>query len=53
MVGQSNMDGFGFNKDLSDSLNKPFRDVYICHGNPTVDGDVSGGLGKWEVLILK
>jgi hypothetical protein len=48
--GQSNMEGFGFNKDLPDSLNKPFKDVYIFHGNPAGDGDISGGIGKWEVL---
>ncbi len=48
--GQSNMDGFGYNKDLPDSLNMPFKDVFIFHGNPVGDGEENGGLGKWDVL---
>lgn len=46
--GQSNMDGFGYNKDLPDTLTS-FDDVYIFHGNSANDGEV-GGLGIWEVL---
>jgi hypothetical protein len=50
MGGQSNMDGYGFNKDLPASLNKSFRNVWIFHGNPAPDGNRAGGLGKWEPL---
>ena len=48
--GQSNMEGFGYNKDLPKTLNKEFKDIYIFHGNSAVDGDTSGGLGYWDVL---
>jgi len=48
--GQSNMEGFGYNKDLPKELNKDFKDVYIFHGNAATDGDTSGGLGHWSVL---
>ena len=48
--GQSNMDGFGYNKDLPDSLNTDFDDVYIFHGNPAIGGESDGGLGIWEQL---
>lgn len=48
--GQSNMEGFGYNKDLPKTLNKDFKDVYIFHGNAAADGDPSGGLGYWSTL---
>ena len=48
--GQSNMDGYGFNKDLPDSLIESIHNVWIFHGNPTGDGQIDGGLGKWEKL---
>ena len=49
--GQSNMDGFGYIKDLPDSLNKEIKDVYIFHGNLAPDDDsLNGGLGKWTKL---
>lgn len=48
--GQSNMDGFGYNKDLPDELNKPIEGVYIFHGNLTNDNKPVGGQGVWEVL---
>ncbi|WP_372755650.1 sialate O-acetylesterase [Labilibaculum sp.] len=48
--GQSNMDGYGYSKDLPDSLNQPFENIYIFHGNPVKDDQKNGGLGKWEVL---
>ena len=48
--GQSNMDGHGFNKDLPDSLKSSFKNVWIFHGNPDLDGGKSGGLGIWEEL---
>ena len=47
--GQSNMVGYGYNRDLPDSL-KQFDDVWIFHGNTASDGDTKGGLGLWEKL---
>jgi hypothetical protein len=48
--GQSNMDGYGYNSELPDELNKTFEQVPIYHGNPAGDDDLSGGLGLWENL---
>jgi len=48
--GQSNMDGFGYSKDLSASYQGDMKDCWIFTGNPAPDGDNSGGLGRWEVL---
>lgn len=48
--GQSNMDGYGYNNELPDSLQEAFKNVYIFHGNPVKDDHQNGGLGKWEVL---
>ena len=48
--GQSNMEGFGYVKNLPDSLNKKAKGVFIYQGNPVVDNDASGGLGKWDLL---
>ncbi len=49
LAGQSNMNGFGYNKDLPNDL-KTFKDVYIFQGNSVPDGDLNGGIGKWELL---
>lgn len=49
LAGQSNMNGFGYNKDLPNDL-KTFKDVYIFHGNSVPDGDLNGGIGMWDVL---
>lgn len=49
VAGQSNMNGFGYNKDLPNDL-KTFKDVYIFQGNSVPDGDLNGGTGKWDVL---
>lgn len=49
LAGQSNMNGFGYNKDLPNDL-KTFKDVYIFQGNSVPDGDINGGIGKWDVL---
>ena len=43
--GQSNMDGYGYNSELPDELNKTFDQVPIYHGNPAGDDKLSGGLG--------
>jgi hypothetical protein len=48
--GQSNMEGFGYVKNLPDSLKKKNKDFFIYQGNPVVDNDASGGLGKWDLL---
>lgn len=48
--GQSNMDGFGFNKDLPDNLKEEFNDVWIFHGNPAPDDSEKGGQGLWKKL---
>jgi len=48
--GQSNMDGFGYNKDLPSDLNNAFDDVWIFHGNPAPDESEKGGIGVWEKL---
>lgn len=49
LAGQSNMNGFGCNKDLPNDL-KTFKDVYIFQGNSVPDGDLNGGTGKWDAL---
>lgn len=48
--GQSNMDGFGFNNELPDSLPAILKNVWIFHGNPAPDEDPNGGLGIWTEL---
>ncbi len=48
--GQSNMDGYGYNKDLPKSLNKTIKDVWIFHGNIAADDAQGGGEGIWEEL---
>lgn len=48
--GQSNMDGYGFVKDLPDSLDKTFKNVYIFHGNTGEDDKDNGGMGIWSEL---
>lgn len=48
--GQSNMDGFGKNAELPDSITSNLNNVWIFHGNPAPDEDENGGLGKWAKL---
>lgn len=48
--GQSNMDGYGYNKDLPKYLTTEFKDVYIFHGNPVPDEEKNGGEGIWQKL---
>ncbi|MCJ8154607.1 sialate O-acetylesterase [Chryseobacterium sp. SSA4.19] len=40
LAGQSNMNGFGYNKDLPDDL-KISKDVYIFQGNSVPDGELN------------
>lgn len=49
--GQSNMDGYGYNKDLPDELLNKSEEVWIFHGNPVSDDLPGGGLGLWEPLM--
>lgn len=49
LAGQSNMNGFGFTKDLPSEL-KTFNEVYIFQGKAVADEEMGGGAGKWESL---
>lgn len=49
--GQSNMVGYGYTKDLPDSLNRTFTNTVIFHGNTAPDGELeTGGIGIWAPL---
>jgi len=48
--GQSNMDGFGYVKDLPAELNRPVDGVWIFHGNMAPDGVAVDGRGIWAQL---
>ncbi|MEM1294868.1 MAG: sialate O-acetylesterase [Verrucomicrobiota bacterium] len=48
--GQSNMDGYGFVKELPAELAKPMPDVPIFHGNMGLDGKPVDGRGIWSPL---
>lgn len=48
--GQSNMNGFGYNKDLPEHLNQPIDGVYIFQGHSDADDAPVAGQGSWEVL---
>lgn len=48
--GQSNMDGFGFNKDLPEDLTSEQSAVMIFHGNTSADEAPVDGNGLWSRL---
>ena len=48
--GQSNMDGFGYNAELSDSLIKAIDNSMIFDGNRDNEGDSAGGVGIWASM---
>ena len=48
--GQSNMQGYGFNKDLPNDLINKFDNVYIFHGNNVEDNKPNAGFGIWDKL---
>lgn len=48
--GQSNMDGYGYVKDLPQDLNRPQSDVMIFHANPAPDAIPVDGRGIWAPL---
>ncbi len=48
--GQSNMDGFGYVKQLPEQLRGPAEGVMIFHGNTAPDGGEVDGRGIWSIL---
>jgi hypothetical protein len=48
--GQSNMDGYGWVKELPEELTEPVEGVMIFHGNTSPDGTETDGKGLWSVL---
>ena len=45
--GQSNMDGYGFNDQLSDSLKRRISNSMIFNGKRDNKGSILGGIGVW------
>lgn len=48
--GQSNMDGYGYVRELSGDMAKPRDSVMIFHGNTSPDNQPVDGKGLWSVL---
>lgn len=48
--GQSNMDGFGYVRELPEALQRPIKGVWIFHGNSSPDGADLDGKGLWAEL---
>jgi hypothetical protein len=48
--GQSNMDGFGYVRELPEALQGPVKGVWIFHGNSSPDGADLDGRGLWAEL---
>jgi hypothetical protein len=48
--GQSNMDGFGYVKELPPEQNAPVAGTMIFHGSMAADGAEVDGRGVWSVL---
>ena len=48
--GQSNMDGYGWVRDLPDDLRAPMPGVMIFHGHTVPDDSAGGGVGVWRPL---
>ena len=48
--GQSNMDGYGFVRDLPEEMKGSFDTTYIFHGNTSKDGQPVDGRGVWSKL---
>lgn len=48
--GQSNMDGYGYTKDLPADLKQPTSGIMIFHANPSPDGVPVDGRGIWSQL---
>jgi hypothetical protein len=48
--GQSNMDGYGYNKELPAELKKIYHNIYIFQSQATMNGDTLNGKGVWSKL---
>ena len=48
--GQSNMEGFGFVRELPKDLNQEIPGCYIFHAHASLDQQPIGGSGKWSPL---
>lgn len=48
--GQSNMEGYGFADALPEGATAPSRDVMIFVGQPALDNEGQGGVGRWQPL---
>ena len=48
--GQSNMDGYGFNDQLPDSLKKMIPNSMIFNGKRDNEGSLNGGIGIWSYI---
>ena len=48
--GQSNMDGYGFVRELKDDQKELMDPVYIFHRNTSPDGAKVDGKGRWSLL---
>ena len=48
--GQSNMDGYGFNDQLPDSLKKRIPNSRIFNGKRDNEGSLNGGIGIWSYV---
>ncbi|RPH06351.1 MAG: hypothetical protein CBC06_002490 [bacterium TMED46] len=46
--GQSNMDGFGYNSELPDSLDGIISNAMIFDGNRDNEGSPNRGVGNWS-----
>lgn len=50
LAGQSNMEGYGYTKQLPKELLRPGKIVPIYHGNSALDNQQGGGVGQWTPL---
>ena len=50
LAGQSNMEGYGYIKDLPEELRKSTSRMMIFHGNSRLDNQSGGGLGMWSPI---
>ena len=48
--GQSNMDGYGHNSQLPDSLKKRIHNAMIFNGKRDNEGNLCGGIGIWSYV---
>ena len=48
--GQSNMDGYGHNSQLPDSLKRKIPNAMIFNGKRDNEGSLNGGIGIWSYV---